>query len=333
MSTPSHVGERAGQALRQASDSAPEVERSSEPNGERAALSSHASNASISSTPVLQEFVDIPAVPAAVGTRDDRPVGVTATPLVPMALEFVEVHEPDATGDRRRAELTAADPHRMLREGEHLVVAADCCRRPTTRRRRRRAAARRRASPSRPRGSSHRAGARCTDRARRCSRLVHKTCATPRRRATSSRYTSSDAETITTSWPSRRCHAIRSRASVVIRGTRELGRRTRGPRLRRRSTDGRASTRVENTLLRDVAIAASGRREREAGRLRRAGRASTATPTDDGGEERDERVAPGQGAVEVERGERARGYHFDDFDQTGSRRNTAVGTCRSADMT
>ena len=103
----------------------------------------------------------------------------------------------------------------------------DCCRTPTARRRRRRTGSAV-VPPSRDHGSSRRAAARCSCRRSSTSRLVHRTGASrPARRRPRPRYTSSDADTITTSCPSRRCHA-----SAVARLGRDRRRASSPPKAR-----------------------------------------------------------------------------------------------------
>ena len=128
--------------------------------------------------------------------------------------------------------------------------------------------------------------ARCSARARR--RRGWCTARARRRapRATSSRYTSSDAETITTSWPSRRCQAMRSRASGVIADRASAAPNAR-PAAATSSYGLPAEDARQHAFLRRVAIAAPGApRARAARDSARESRASTGAAPGDRDEER-----------------------------------------------
>ncbi len=140
-----------------------------------------------------KELVDVPGVRPAIGTGDDRKVRIAAPPLVPVALELVEIHVamlPPAVGLRREMwrSFGAAGPG-ALEPGAARTPASrrrrGCCRTPTTRLRRRRAA-RAIVRPSRSRDSWHPATGRCSCRSRLgrgwcTARARLRGCARPRR--------------------------------------------------------------------------------------------------------------------------------------------------------
>ena len=100
MSTPSHSANVPRERLRQAADAATEVERA--PGAHRDVQLAQPLEQLVDLVDAgLEEFLEIPAVPAPVGAGDDGPVGIAATPFVPVALQILEVHGPDVTGARR----------------------------------------------------------------------------------------------------------------------------------------------------------------------------------------------------------------------------------------
>ena len=85
------LGERARERLREPADTAAEVERAA--GFHLDAELAHPREYLVDFVDTgAKEFLEVPPVPASVGTRDDRPVGITTTPLVPVTLEFVQIH-------------------------------------------------------------------------------------------------------------------------------------------------------------------------------------------------------------------------------------------------
>ena len=135
---------------------------------------------------------------------------------------------------------------------------------------------------------------------------------------------------MTTSWPSRRCHAMRSRASVVIARPRADVRPVRAARgIERRCTASPREHARQDPFLDGVAVAATRAPRARVAATRPPSARATATATRDRHEERHQRVAPGHRAVEVEGGERC-ASRVDELRRAGAgTRQRARGAARA----